>query len=359
MQKIIDIKLKKIIDDSYNILISSKINLAKEIKKINLNNNYAIITDDNIYKIYKDKIGKEFSSEGINFQFFIIIHGEKSKSLKILQKISERMLKYGFDRKSAIIALGGGVVGDLAGYIAGTYMRGIPFIQVPTSLLAQVDSSIGGKVAVDIKYGKNSSGLFYQPKKVIIDIDFLSTLPAEEFYNGMGEVIKHGIIYDDEYFNFIEKNISNIKEKKQEVLIELVSGSCLIKTDVVQKDEKENGLRRILNFGHTIGHGLEVLKKYKLKHGFAVLLGILKESEIANRLGEISDSDLERIKNVVNAFNKENINYNKEGLIKIIKNDKKNVKTNKLELIIPLVLPQKIGKVKIKNFTIDELEKYL
>ncbi len=359
MQKIVDVKLKKRIDDSYNILISSNINLAKEIKKIDLNNNYAIITDDNIYKLYKDKIGKEFLCEGLNYQFFIIKHGEKSKRLKVLQNISEKMLKYGFDRKSAIIAFGGGVIGDLAGYIAGTYMRGIPFIQVPTSLLAQVDSSIGGKVAVDIKYGKNSSGLFYQPKKVIIDINYLNTLPDIEFYNGMGEVIKHGIIYDEEYFNFIEKNISGIKEKKPEILIELIYGSCFIKSDVVQKDEKESGLRRILNFGHTIGHGLEVLKNYKLKHGFAVFLGILKESEIANRLGEISDSDLKRIKNVINNFYKENVIYNKENLIRIIKNDKKNVKTSKLELIIPLNLPQKIGKVKIKNFTVDELEKYL
>jgi len=359
MQKNINVKLIYNVNNSYNILISSNINLAKEIKKIDLNNNYAIITDDNVYKLYKNKIEKEFSDEKLNYKFFIIKHGEKSKSLKVLQKISEKMIKSGFDRKSTIIALGGGVIGDLAGYIAGTFMRGIPFIQIPTTLLAQVDSSNGGKVAVDIKYGKNSSGLFYQPKKVIIDINFLDTLPDVDFNNGMGEVIKHGIIYDDEYFNFIENNISNILKRDHNVLTELVYGSCIIKSDVVQKDEKETDLRRILNFGHTIGHGIEVLSNYKLSHGYAVAFGMIKESFIANKVGELTNDEVDRIISVINKFFNIKYIYNKNNLLKMIKNDKKNIKTNNLELIIPLVLPQNIGKVKIKNFSIDELEKYL
>ena len=349
MQKNIHINLKKNIDNSFNILISSNINLAKEIKKIDLNNNYAIITDDIVYRLYRYKIENGFSNEKLNYKVFIIKHGEKSKSLKILQKLSEKMLKAGFDRKSTIIALGGGVIGDLAGYLAGTFMRGIPIIQIPTTLLAQVDSSIGGKVAVDIKYGKNSSGLFYQPKKVIIDIDFLKTLPDIEFNNGMSEIIKHGIIYDDEYFDFIEKNISNIIKRNRDVLIELIYDSCIIKGDVIQKDERENDLRRILNFGHTIGHGLEVLYNYKLKHGSAVAYGMIKESYIANKLGGISEDEFNRIKGIINKFHKNEIKYNKVKLINMIKNDKKNIKTNKLELIIPIVIPEKIGKVKIKN----------
>lgn len=359
MQKNVHIDLKKINNNSYDILISSHLNLAKEIKKINLNNNFAIITDDNVYKLYKDKIINEFFNENINYKFFIVKHGEKSKCLKVLQKISEKMLKSGFDRNSTIIALGGGVIGDLAGYIAGTFMRGISFIQVPTTLLAQVDSGIGGKVAVDIKFGKNSSGLFYQPKKVIIDIDFLNTLPDIEFNNGMAEIIKHGIIYDDEYFNFIEKNLSKIVEKKHDILIELIYGSCIIKGDVIEKDEKEKNLRRILNFGHTIGHGLEILSNYKLKHGYAVAFGIIKESYIANKLGGITLDEFNRIKNIINKFHKIDVKYNKFKLLDVIKNDKKNVKNSKLELIVPLVLPQKIGKVKITNFSADELIKYL
>ncbi len=357
MKKIVKIKLKKKIDNSYPIIISSGINLAGEIKELRLNNNYAIITDDIVYKIYKDKIQQEFSRESLNYKFLVIKHGEKSKRFKTFKTISNKMLKSGFDRQSCIIAFGGGVVGDLAGYVAGTYMRGIPFIQIPTTLLAQVDSSIGGKVAVDLKHGKNSTGLFYQPLKVIIDIDFLNTLPETEFNNGMIEVIKHGIIRNEKYFRFIEDNLEKIRNRDTETLIQLIYGSCLIKGDVVQKDEKEKDLRRILNFGHTIGHALEVIKHYKIKHGFAVGFGMIKESEISNKLGYLSENDLTRQRTILEAVGIKPIKYNKQKLLNMIKNDKKNIKLkDDLELIIPIVLPKKTGKVIIKNFTLKELE---
>lgn len=360
MKKLVRIKLKKKVDHSYPILISSDINIAKEIKKIKLNNNYVIITDDIVYNLYKNKIQQEFSKEKLNCQFITIKHGEKSKSLKIFQKISEKMLKYGFDRKSTVIAFGGGVVGDIAGYVAGTYMRGIPFIQIPTTLLAQVDSSIGGKVAVDLRYGKNSTGLFYQPLKVLIDINFLKTLPEIEFNNGMMEIIKHGIIMDNKYFKFIENNISKIKEKIPSILIQLVFQSCLIKGDIVQKDEKEKNLRRILNFGHTIGHALEVITNYKIKHGFAVGLGMIQEAEISYKTGLLSKNNLIRQKEIIKQFGIKPFKYNKKKLLNIIKNDKKNIRvSNKLKLIIPFVLPLKTGKVIIKDFTLTELNKLL
>ena len=356
MKKIVNIKLKKNIDNSYPILISSNINLAEEIKKLELNNNYAIITDDIVYRLYKDRIQQGFSKEKLNFKFLVIKHGEKSKRFKTFKTISNKMLRSGFDRQSCIIAFGGGVVGDLAGYVAGTFMRGIPFIQIPTTLLAQVDSSIGGKVAVDLKYGKNSTGLFYQPLKVIIDIDFLKTLPETEFDNGMIEVIKHGIIRNEKYFRSIENNLEKIKNRNTEILIQLIYGSCLIKGDVVQKDEKEKDLRRILNFGHTIGHALEVIKHYKIKHGSAVGFGMIKESEISNKLGYLSGNDLIRQRKIIEMFGIRPIKYNKQKLLDIIKNDKKNVKAgDDLELIIPIVLPERIGKVIIKNFTLHEL----
>ena len=224
---------------SYDILISSNIDIGKEVKNIGLSNNYAIITDSNVYKIYKDKISDSFDKEKLNYQFIVVGVGEKSKRLRVLEKVSEKMIKLGFDRKSSVIAFGGGVVGDLSGFIAGTFMRGIPFIQVPTTLLAQVDSSVGGKVAVNIKNGKNSSGLFYQPKKVIIDVDFLNTLPEIEFNNGMMEIVKHGVILSLKYFNFIEDDFSNISGKDKKTMIRLIHESCLIKTGVVQKDEKK------------------------------------------------------------------------------------------------------------------------
>ena len=358
MKKDIKIELKKHIDNSYPIIISSNIDFAKEIKTLNLNNNYAIITDNIVYKLYRDKIERNFIKEKINFKFIVFNHGEKNKNLKTLKNISEKMLKLGFDRKSTIIALGGGVVGDIAGYVAGTFMRGIPFIQIPTTLLAQVDSSVGGKVAVDLKHGKNTTGLFYQPLKVIIDINYLNTLQPNEFNNGMIEIIKHGIIKDSEYFNSIRENISKISNKSPDFLIELIYKSCIIKGNIVQKDEKENNLRRILNFGHTFGHAFEIISNYKLKHGFAIALGILKESEIAYNLGYLSKTDLSKIEEIMKLFNIKQIKYNKTKLLKIIKNDKKNIKTNKnLELNIPIILPEKIGKVFIKNFKLDELSK--
>lgn len=236
-------------------------------------------------------------------------------------------------------------------------MRGIPFIQVPTTLLAQVDSSIGGKVAVDLKYGKNTTGLFYQPLKVIIDIDFLKSLPEIEFDHGMIEIIKHGIIRDEKYFKFIENNILRIKNREPELLISLIYQSCLIKGAVVQKDEKEKDLRRILNFGHTIGHGIEVIKNYRLKHGLAVGYGILKESEISHKLGYLPKEGLMRIGQIINKFGIKPVKYNKKRLLNIIKNDKKNIRIKPgLEPAIPLVLPIKIGKVMIRNFSLEELK---
>ncbi len=347
-------------DLSYSVLISSGINIAGEIRKLGLNNNYAVIIDDAVHKLYKDKIERQFSGEKLNFKFILFRHGERSKSLKVFREISEKMLKLGFDRKSSVIALGGGVTGDIAGYVAGTFMRGIPIIQVPTTLLAQVDSSIGGKVAVDLKYGKNATGLFYQPLKVIIDIDFLKTLPDDELNNGMIEIIKHGIIKERKYFKFVEDHISGIRNNEPEILIKLIHGSCLIKGEVVRKDEKEKDLRRILNFGHTIGHAIEVIKHYRLSHGLAVGFGMQVEAEISNKLGYLSDTDLDSVRKIIGGFGIKPVKYSKKMLLNIIKNDKKNHRIkNGLELVIPLVLPESIGKVRIRNFSLKELDELL
>lgn len=358
-KKNVQVNLKKKIDDSYPIIISGGINIAAEIKKLKLSNNFAIITDDKVYKLYKEKIGKQFSDEKLNYKFIVFKNGEKSKNLKVFSRISEQLLKLDFDRKSAIITLGGGVAGDMGGYAAGTFMRGIPFIQVPTTLLSMVDSSIGGKVAVDLKYGKNSSGLFYQPKAVFIDIEFLNTLTEDEFYNGMFEIIKHGIIRDKKYFEFIEKNIDRIKNKDADTLIELIRGSVLIKTQVVEKDEKESGLRQILNYGHTAGHAIETVNNFKLKHGFAIGLGMILESKIALNEKMLSISDFNRIEKLIKAFNTKNIKYDRKKFFKMIVHDKKNVKNEKnLEQLITFVLPVQIGKTIIKKYSISQIKKY-
>lgn len=358
--KKIKVSLKKQIDDSYNLLLGTKLNLAREIKTLGLNNHYAIITDDKVYKLYGPYIKENFDKEKLNYNFIVFRNGEKSKNLKVLSYLSEQMLKSNHDRKSTIIALGGGVTGDMAGYVAGTFMRGIPFVQIPTTLLAQVDSSIGGKVAVDLKSGKNSSGLFYQPKKVIIDTFFLNTLTEEEFANGMFEIIKHAIIRSQSYFDFLVQNEKKIKQRQSKILVDMIYQSCKIKADVVMRDEKENNLRRILNFGHSCGHAFETLSRYKIKHGFAIGLGMMKAVKLAYTLNLLKMSETEKIRKILQTWGVREKKFSVKKMLNILAHDKKNVYsgvTKKLE--VPIVLPQKIGKVIIKKFTMEDLTKLM
>jgi 3-dehydroquinate synthase len=201
------------------------------------------------------------------------------------------------ERKSFIIALGGGVVGDLAGFVAATYLRGIPFVQVPTTLLAQVDSSVGGKVGVNLPAGKNLVGAFHQPRHVLCDLATLDTLPEREFRAGLAEVIKYGIIYDASLFQKLETELPKILKRNEEALTEIVARSCEIKAEVVGQDETESGLRAILNFGHTIGHGLEAISRYgKYLHGEAISIGQVAAAVLSNRLTGLPQSDVERIR---------------------------------------------------------------
>ena len=358
--KKIKVSLKKQIDDSYNLLLGTKLNLAREIKKLSLNNHYAIITDDKVYKLYSAYIKEKFDKEKLNYNFIVFRNGEKFKNLRVLSYLSEQMLKLNYDRKSTIIALGGGVTGDMAGYVAGTFMRGIPFVQIPTTLLAQVDSSIGGKVAVDLKMGKNSSGLFYQPKKVIIDTFFLNTLTEDEFANGMFEIIKHAIIRSQSYFDFLVQNEKKIKQRQSKILVDMIYQSCKIKADVVMRDEKENNLRRILNFGHSCGHAFETLSRYKIKHGFAVGLGMMRVAQLAYSLNLLKMREAEKIRKILQTWGVRERKISLKKMLNVMAHDKKNIysgKTKKLE--VPIVLPQKIGKVVIKNFTMEDLKKLM
>ncbi len=184
-----------------------------------------------------------------------------------------------FDRKSALVALGGGVIGDLTGFAAATFMRGVPFVQVPTTLLAMVDSSVGGKTGVNHPMGKNMIGAFYQPKKVLMDLDVLKTLPKEEFLSGMAEVIKYGVIWDAAFFEYLDKNREKILALDREALSHIIRRSCEIKAEVVSKDEREGGLRAILNFGHTVGHAIETAENYTMRHGEAVAIGMVYASQ--------------------------------------------------------------------------------
>ena len=226
--------------------------------------------------------------------------GETSKSLQEAEKLYTRAIEAGLDRKSVVIALGGGVVGDLAGFVAATFMRGIDLIQIPTTLLAQVDSSVGGKTAVNHALGKNLIGAFHQPRAVFIDLNFLKTLPEREIKSGLGEVVKYGVISDGDFFTYLEDNADKILQCDLKTLAHVVKRSCEIKAQVVGADEKESGLRRILNFGHTLAHAIEEETRYeKYRHGEAVSIGMVGAAVISWELGKINFNDVARLKDLL------------------------------------------------------------
>ncbi len=254
----------------------------------------AIITDSNVERIYGSKILQKLDKKD---QVFILPFkaGEESKNRKTKEELEDRLFELGFGRDTLIIALGGGVTGDLAGFIAATYMRGVPFIQMPTTLLSQVDSSIGGKVGIDHPSGKNLIGAFYPPEKVYIDIDFLITLPKEELINGMAEIIKAAIIKDPELFSYLESNIGRVINLEKKYIDNVIISSLKIKAKVVETDERESGLRKILNFGHTIGHSIETLSNFEIPHGSAVGMGMAVETLISEKIGILKSEEKERI----------------------------------------------------------------
>ncbi len=253
-----------------------------------------LVTQENIFKLCAEKFPYEVA---------FIPDGETSKSLREAEKIYTRAIEAGLDRKSVVIALGGGVVGDLAGFVAATFMRGISLIQIPTTLLAQVDSSVGGKTAVNHALGKNLIGAFHQPRAVFIDLNFLKTLPEREIKSGLGEVVKYGVISDEKFFSYFEDNADKILSRDLKILAHIVKRSCEIKAQVVGADEKESGLRRILNFGHTMAHAIEEETHYeKYRHGEAVAIGMLAAAQISSELGKTSAANVTRLENLIKKF---------------------------------------------------------
>jgi 3-dehydroquinate synthase len=257
-------------------------------------------------------------------------------------------VEYRLERESIIVGLGGGVIGDLAGYVAATFMRGLPIVQVPTTFLAQVDSSVGGKVAVNLPEGKNLVGSFYQPFLVYIDLAVLKTLPVEEMEAGMAEVIKYGIILDKNFFEYLEENIGKLRELDLEVLERVVARCCKFKAGVVEKDEREKGLRSILNFGHTLGHALEALTDYKkYKHGEAVAIGMVGACRIAQEMGMFKKEERDRIENLIEKAGlpgRIGVKLSVDDIIQILSLDKK-VRAGKVRF----VLPERMGKVVVRN----------
>lgn len=319
----------------YNIHISGN-NLPKIVlnKHLGNENKILIITDDGIPKKHIKKLIDAIKKRDVNV--FSIKNGEKSKSFSTYQKILNKLFELKFNRSDIIIAFGGGVVGDIAGFSAATYMRGIKFIQIPTTLLAQVDSSVGGKTAINVTQGKNLVGAFYNPSLVVISTYFLNTLSDEEYKSGLGEIVKYALIGNKRLKTFIEKNSKEIINRKESVLKIIIEESIKTKSKIVTKDEKENGIRAILNFGHTFGHAIEAHNNFKnITHGAAITLGMVIASKLSYFEGHISDYQLDNIVNLIDSIglNTDHSKYKYTQLEKYIKSDKK-IKDGKLNLVL-------------------------
>jgi 3-dehydroquinate synthase len=280
---------------SYSVLIGSGIlaGAGKILQERGIKGRLLIVTNPTVARYYLKPLQKSLSGAGYDHGVIKIPDGESYKSLRQANRIYDALVAGEYDRKATIVALGGGVIGDLAGFAAATYMRGIGFIQVPTTLLSQVDSSIGGKTAVNHPRGKNMIGAFYQPQLVISDVATFRTLPEREFASGLAEVIKHGIILDENYFRLVSGERENLLSLDPDFLTWVVAGSCVIKARVVEEDEMETGRRAILNFGHTLGHALESVTRYEVyKHGEAIAVGMVAAARIAREHGLLQDKGL-------------------------------------------------------------------
>ena len=290
--------------DSYEILIGEDMmDHAGLISKVkNDADRCVIVTDSDVNPLYGEVVKKKLKESALHVDIIEIPAGEASKSLHTVLGVVKQLIGLKVSRKSLLIALGGGVVGDVTGFVASIYMRSIPYVQIPTTLLAQVDSSVGGKTGVDLPEGKNLLGTFYQPKAVYIDLSFLKTLSDKDFANGLAEIIKYGIIGTQNLFEFLEHENNGIKKRIPSLMKSLVSRSCKIKADVVQMDEQELGLRRILNFGHTLGHALEAASDYDLSHGEAVSIGMVGAAMISHRLNYLDKTSYTRIVDLIKLY---------------------------------------------------------
>lgn len=296
--KNIEVKLPA---NKYEVLIGSHLlpNIGSKMKELGLQDKAVIISNPVVNQYYGDIVKNSLEAAGFKVAIMEVPDGEDQKSLQQAGKLFEFLSEIQAERKTPILALGGGVIGDLAGFVAATYMRGVPLVQLPTSLLSQVDSSVGGKVAVNHGRLKNNIGSFYQPEMVITDISTLRTLPMQELENGLAEVIKYGIIRDVELFALIEANVEKIKLVDEQMLEDVVSRCVSIKAAIVEQDERDLGLRNVLNFGHTIGHAVETVSDFAISHGRSVAIGMVAASVISQRMGLLAETDLERIQSVI------------------------------------------------------------
>lgn len=324
--------------------------LAEEIKSVYKNKKIAIVTDAHVQALYGERVVEQLEAAGYELTVIVLEPGEQSKSLENLQHIFSELIAFGLSRSDLMLALGGGVIGDLAGFAAASYLRGIAFVQIPTTLLAQVDSSVGGKVAIDLPEGKNLVGAFYHPKLVLIDPNVLETLSDSTFNDGMAEVIKYGCIHDHDFFEQLKQY-----QSRSEVMAEIesvIADCCTIKRDLVQSDERDTSERMLLNFGHTIGHAIEAYYRYeKYTHGQAISIGMVAMNRLTEALGISAEGSTEIIETILKQYAlptelAEAADYQK--ILPLIKNDKKNI-----ENALFIVVLDAIGKSRTMAAPVD------
>ncbi|MFH1055572.1 MAG: 3-dehydroquinate synthase [Candidatus Altiarchaeota archaeon] len=339
-------KIRVGLSPNYDILVSDKLTCLVEkhlAKKVDASC-FVIVSDPNILKIGK-AVGEILEKNKCKVFVLEIKGGEENKNLKNVESMIEKMLEVGADRKSVIVSVGGGIVGDTSGFVASVFMRGIRFVQVPTTLLAMVDASIGGKVGVNAPQCKNAIGSFFQPMEVLIGLDVLETLPQKEWKNGLAEVVKTAVLGDKDFFSFLEKNHDEIGCKRINIIREIILSCCKIKAGIVEKDVKEANLRQILNYGHTIGHAIEIATDYgKVSHGEAIVVGMEVEAIISNRMGFFPNADLTRQHNLLHKLGLETIlppDVSADRIVEALKHDKKNLGGK-----IIFSLPAEIGRMK-------------
>jgi 3-dehydroquinate synthase len=337
---------------SYPIIIEQDLldKIGSELHQSPFAKRYAIVADEHVASLFGDRLLASLHNNDIPAEMITFTPGEASKNLATIAELSSTLARMGFDRKDGLLALGGGVTGDITGFLAACYMRSIPFAQVPTTLLAQVDSSVGGKTGVDIPEGKNMVGAFYQPRAVFIDSQVLGQLPENELLNGLAEVIKYGVIYDRDFFKFLEMCRKDILALDLHILEDVIARCCKIKAAVVEADEKEADFRRILNFGHTIGHAVEAVSGYKLAHGSAVAMGMVAAAKLAVLKGILDQREKDRLEKLIHEFGLPVAipqEYDRSRIQEYFLADKKTIGGR-----VFFVLPTSIGKVIIT----DEIE---
>jgi 3-dehydroquinate synthase len=323
--------------NEYDVFIGDGIfqQLLKKIKLMQLHKNIFLVIDKNVYELYSADMDSLILEYNGKINFIIIESTEKLKSFQTMQKIYKNMLDYDYSRDTLLVAIGGGIIGDICGFIAATFSRGIQYVQVPTTLLATVDSSVGGKTGINFGNTKNIIGAFNQPNFVLIDVDFIKTLNHEELLSGLGEVIKYAYLTNISFYKYVKKNIPEVFSINPTVLKKIINESVRFKGDVVVSDEKETGNRKMLNLGHTFAHAFEVETKFKLKHGQAVIVGIASAIFLSNKLGIMTNSKMNELLELIYLFKDEIIigKINLENAILVMGRDKKN-KDGKMKFVL-------------------------